>query len=299
MGFGIFIHRSDSIYDDSPAERYQFPAQYLRRVEACVGDWIIYYEPRKVVETRGYFGVAKVRQVIRDPATEGMYIAVIEPRSYLDFVNPVPFSGPDGVIEKGVLNEEGRISGRAQSAVRPLSSSDFHRIVERGLADVEPLLPRVDAAVPLPGFNEDKAAFLFEYERERVNSLTSRIVRDRVFRRIILRAYDDRCAVTGIKLINGGGRAEATAAHIRPVEANGPDIASNGIALSGTAHWMFDRGLISLADDLQILVSRQVNNPDGVYGLINRSGRALMPKRVSERPHRHFLNWHREHCFKQ
>ncbi len=40
MAFGIFIHRMDSIYDDSPAERYQFPAQYLSRVMACVGDWV-------------------------------------------------------------------------------------------------------------------------------------------------------------------------------------------------------------------------------------------------------------------
>src|SRR6187549_3931459 len=47
LAFGVFIHRSDSIYEDSPAERYQFPNQYLARVEACVGDWIIYYEPRK------------------------------------------------------------------------------------------------------------------------------------------------------------------------------------------------------------------------------------------------------------
>jgi len=29
MSFGVFIHRADSIYDDSPAERYQFPRQYL------------------------------------------------------------------------------------------------------------------------------------------------------------------------------------------------------------------------------------------------------------------------------
>ena len=122
MGFGVFIHRADSIYDDSPAERYQFPSQYLGRAEACVGSWIVYYEPRKVAETRGYFAVAKVQQIIPDAGTPDMYIAVIEPGSYLDFVNPVPFSGPTGVIETGVLNAEGRISGRAQAAVRPLSS---------------------------------------------------------------------------------------------------------------------------------------------------------------------------------
>lgn len=55
MGFGVFIHRTDSIYEDSPAEQYQFPGQYLGRVQSCAGDWIIYYEPRKVAATRGYF----------------------------------------------------------------------------------------------------------------------------------------------------------------------------------------------------------------------------------------------------
>ena len=105
MGFGVFIHRSDSIYDDSPAEQYQFPNQYLRRVEACVGDWIIYYEPRKVAETRGYFAIAKVSQVIPDPSVSGMHLALIESGSYLDFANPVPFNGATGPVEQGVLNE--------------------------------------------------------------------------------------------------------------------------------------------------------------------------------------------------
>jgi putative restriction endonuclease len=116
---------------------------------------------------------------------------------------------------------------------------------------------------------------------------------------VVLRAYDERCAVTGLKLINGSGRAEVAAAHIRPVEASGPDIVSNGIALSGTAHWMFDRGLISLADNLEILVSRQVNDPHGVRALINKSGRAMEPRRASDRPHPHFLQWHRDRCFKR
>jgi putative restriction endonuclease len=298
MGFGIFIHRADSIYDDSPAERYQFPSQYLSRAEAFIGDWIIYYEPGKVRETRGYFAVAKVRQIIPDPGATGMYIAVIEPGSYLDFVNPVPFRGPTGLTETGVLNADGRISGRAQSAVRPLSSNDFNRIIQQGLDDTAPLLPRMDEAGIGSGFQENQMPFQFEQERERVSSLTSRIVRDRIFRRIVLRAYDERCAVTGLKLINGSGRAEVAAAHIKPVEASGPDIVSNGVALSGTAHWMFDRGLISLADDLEILVSRQVNDPDSIRGLVNKSGRAIEPRRTSDRPHPHFLQWHRDHCFK-
>lgn len=299
MGFGVFIHRSDSIYDDSPAERYQFPSQYLSRVEACVGDWIVYYEPRRVAETRGYFAVAKVQRVIPDPKAPGMYLALIEPESYLDFVNPVPFNDAIGPVERGVLNEHGRLSGRAQSAVRPLSSEDFKRIVELGLEESSPLLPRLGDIFSSTGFEEDQAPFQFDEQRERASFTVTRIVRDRVFRRIVLRAYDQRCSITGLKLINGGGRAEVAAAHIRPVEAGGPDIVNNGIALSGTAHGMFDRGLISLSDDLQILISRQANDPDAVRSVINKSGRAFSPLRGSDRPHPHFLNWHREPRFKQ
>lgn len=297
MAFGVFIHRTDSIYDDSPAEQYQFPRQYLRRVEACVGDWIVYYEPSKVNDTRGYFAMARVQQVIPDPAAPGMFLALIEPGTYLDFVNPVPFNGADGLVERGLLNDEGRISGRAQSAVRPLGPADFNRIVDLAFNASEVVLPRLDEIGV--GLQEDQAPFQFEQSRDRVSYIGSRIVRDRIFRRIVLRAYDERCAITGLKLINGGGRAEVSAAHIRPVDKNGPDVINNGIALSGTAHWMFDRGLISLSDDLEILISRQVNDVESVQAFINKSGRALSPHRQFERPHRRFLQWHREHCFKQ
>ena len=146
--------------------------------------------------------------------------------------------------------------------------------------------------------HERRTPFVFEQARERTTILASRAVRDRVFRRVVLDAYGQRCAITGLRLINGGGRAEAEAAHIRPVEANGPDIVSNGIALSGTIHWMCDRGLIGLWDELEILVSRQANDPAAVRALLNPTGRALPPARALDRPHPHFLEWHRQHCFK-
>jgi putative restriction endonuclease len=298
MAHCIFMHRSDSIYDDSPAVQYQFPKQYLERAKPSVGDWILYLEPTKVRRSRGYFATARVQKIIPDPSVPDMYVALIEPNSYLEFPNPVPFNDIDGPIERGLMNELGKISGRAQSAVRPISASDFNRIFDRGLTESEPLLPREDVFQPLSGFEEGQAPYVFEQERVRVEQLASRTIRDRAFRRIVLRAYDERCAVTGLKLINGGGRAEVNAAHIRPVEANGPDTVHNGIALSGTAHWMFDRGLISMSDDLQILISRQANDHDGVRSFINRTGYATPPTDLRSRPHPQFLAWHREHCFK-
>jgi putative restriction endonuclease len=149
------------------------------------------------------------------------------------------------------------------------------------------------------GLREEQMPFTFEQNRDRKTFAVSRIVRDRVFRQVVLRAYAERCAISGLKLINGSGRAEVAAAHIRPVEKNGPDIVTNGIALSGTVHWMFDRGLLSLADDLRILVSRQANDPDGIRALVNKSGHAIPPERSFQRPHPSFLRWHRENCFKQ
>jgi putative restriction endonuclease len=113
-----------------------------------------------------------------------------------------------------------------------------------------------------------------------------------------LEAYNCQCAFTGFKFVNGGGRAEAQAAHIKPVEASGPDIVTNGIALSGTVHWMFDRGLLSLADDLSILLSARINDLDGARKIINHSGRASLPLNPAFRPHPRYLEWHRTNCFK-
>jgi putative restriction endonuclease len=297
MAHCVFMHKADSIYDDIPAERYQFPAQYLGRAEPCIGDWIVYLEPSKVRNSRGYFAVAKVERIIPDPTAPGMFLALIEPGTYLDFIRAVPFSGPEGPIERGVLNDAGVISGRAQAAVRPLSSADFARIVSAGLPESDIVLPRVDDAEEATMLQELRAPY--HVERPIIERLIAKPERKAFFRRAVLQAYDETCAVTGWKLINGGGRAEAEAAHIKPVEHGGPDSIQNGIALSGTAHWMFDRGLIGFDDDLGILVSRQVNDRSSIDAIINKTGRALAPERLALRPHPAFLAWHREHCFKQ
>lgn len=185
MTLGVFVHRTDSIYDDSPAERYQFPVQYLQRASACVGNWVLYDEPVKVKNSRGYFAVARVQAIIPDPALAGMWIALIEPGSYLSFVNPVPFRGAQGLVEQGLLNAQQGISGRAQSAVRPISATDFGRIIDLGVGDDEELLPRTDEASVPSSVQDDRAPFAFDQARERITALASRVVRDRVFRKVV------------------------------------------------------------------------------------------------------------------
>lgn len=281
------MHKDCSIYDDIPEVQYQFPKIYLTRAEKMVGDWIVYREPVKPAPSKGFFAVAKVEKIVPDLDVSDRFFAIIERGSYLPFSPTVPHKVGGELVERDLANQ--------QAAVRPLSGSDFARIIALGLPE-EDLLPRVGDAAPVNRVRDEQVPF--EIQRPIVQSLVSRPFRDRAFRRAVLDAYDARCAVTGWKLINGGGRAETEAAHIRPVEHGGPDSVRNGLALSGTAHWMFDRGLISLSDNLDILVSRQVNDRPSVEAIINPSGRALAPVREWDRPHPAFLHWHRENCFK-
>jgi len=147
------MHRPDSIYRDSPAEHYQFPKQYFARAVGSIGDWIIYLAPSKSSGPKGYFAIARVQDIVVDPTSPAMFIAIIEPGSYLEFANPVTFNDASGPVERGLLNDSGRLSGRAQAAVRPVSASDFYRIVERGLDDPQPLLPRASRPEQPDGFD--------------------------------------------------------------------------------------------------------------------------------------------------
>ena len=87
------------------------------------------------------------------------------------------------------------------------------------------------------------------------------------------------------------------AAHIRPVADNGPDSPRNGLALSSTFHWMFDRGLISIDDDYSLLLKTNAV-PSGAISLFGRDRRLRLPDQPTCRPHPRFLEYHREHVFK-
>ena len=104
--------------------------------------------------------------------------------------------------------------------------------------------------------------------------------------------------MTGLRIINGGGRPEAQAAHIRPVNHGGSDSPRNGLALSSTFHWMFDRGLLSIDDDFKILKAKGTVPPE-VERLLNPSGQLIVPQDFRLQPHRQFLRYHRENIFKE
>jgi putative restriction endonuclease len=255
---------------------YRFDPQWLNAATRSVGEWILYRQPPGP-GSRGYYAVARVEQIVRDPVDPAKFRALMAPGSYLEFGRDVPAQAGAGKGEP----------------IRPISDAEFNRIVGLGLVEDDEVLPREDADEPMPErVHEGQEEFLGAIERETV--LTERKVRDRQFRKRVIEAYDCRCALTGMRLINGGGRAEVQAAHIMSVEAGGPDRETNGIALSGTVHWMFDRGLISLSDAGDILLSSKINDVESVEKLIRPDRRAILPANGNLRPHPRYLAWHRE-----
>ncbi|EJB31320.1 HNH endonuclease family protein [Helicobacter pylori NQ4228] len=68
--------------------------------------------------------------------------------------------------------------------------------------------------------------------------------KQQLFRESVLRAYDNKCAITGKSLFING-RCLLEAAHIIPYRDGGSFAVNNGIALSYEMHKMFDNGLFS------------------------------------------------------
>jgi putative restriction endonuclease len=84
------------------------------------------------------------------------------------------------------------------------------------------------------------------------------------------------------------------AAHIKPVAAGGPDVVRNGIALSATAPWLFDRHLITIGEDCRLLVSHN-RVPQDLVRLFRPEDDGLhLPADRRQWPHPAFLVHHRD-----
>jgi putative restriction endonuclease len=292
----VLLHKADSIYDDEPDVVYDFPKAYLKAMLEALGDWVIYYEPVKA-GARGYFAVARIEQIIPKPGSVGRFLAMIAPGSYLQFDQEVPRLIDGRPLESALMAEDGRAKsgGAQQLAVRRLPDTEFAAIIRRGLPD-DLVVQEERRYDPLRSHFDEGAAV---FERPVIERLSSRLYRDTAFRRKVREAYDYRCAISGLRLRNGGGRPEVQAAHIRPVERSGSDSVRNGIALSGTLHWMFDRGLVSVGEDHAILVSHNKVPSEVVNRLIRPQGRLWLPEDQKNWPHPENLRWHRENVFGQ
>jgi putative restriction endonuclease len=127
--------------------------------------------------------------------------------------------------------------------------------------------------------------------------------RDTKFSVRFLPAYEFTCALTGYQMITPGGTTALDAAHIHQFKKGGSNHPTNGIALSKTAHRLFDHGFWSITDDYRVLVTSQPFDERGgaAHLLKPRAGTAILrPGNQHHLPDRELLRWHRQrHEFEQ
>ena len=207
MAKAVFTASESTAYDDRIDQWYHFPKTYLNQVEQALGDLIMYYEPRRTsgpnsaTGRSAYFSVARAIAVREDRERDDHFY--VDVADYIEFPRPVPFSENGTYYESMLRKPDGTTSkGAFGRSVRIVPDDEFDRILAAGF-------PMRREAWEVADVIEEYAA------RPIIQSLVSRPFRDRAFKQHVRSAYGNRCAVTGLRLINGGGRPEVQAAHIR------------------------------------------------------------------------------------
>jgi putative restriction endonuclease len=299
MTKGVFDARSGSGYDDDIVERYHFPNRYLPIAQQFVGDWIVYRETLRGSGRSGYVAAACVVRIEPDPRRSDHSYAYVD--RFLAFDNIVPMRRGDEYRERVLeaLPNKSRVGAALQGrSVRPLSNEEFAAITVAGLNTSLAMENAVKLELDPASADAETLSLvnapLEEQERRVEQILLNRKIRDASFRWQVCDAYEDTCAVTGLRMINGSGKSEVQAAHIWSVQDGGPDVVQNGLALSATVHWLFDRHLISLTEDYGLLVSHN-QVPEGLRTLFARQlERIRLPKNPRLWPRPAYMKRHRE-----
>jgi putative restriction endonuclease len=128
---------------------------------------------------------------------------------------------------------------------------------------------------------------------------TPTLVRPRLgqgsFRMVVADTYHRKCAVTRERTLPA-----LDAAHIRPYKKDGPHSINNGFLLRRDIHSLFDRGYVTISEDLHFEVGRRIReefeNGRDYYALHGRE--VIVPESPQHRPDPGFLRYHADHIFR-
>jgi putative restriction endonuclease len=173
MAKAVLTTKVNPTYDDIPEHRYHFPRTYLNQAEQTVGDWIIYYEPRRPSADpmrsggrQAYFATARVDRIIADPILPDHFYAEVS--GFLEFTRAVSFREADHYYEAALRKADGSTNkGAFGRAVRILSDAEYDMIWRAGFGPVIGLdaLPKSTEAPPaddLPLVAEQLTPFAFD-----------------------------------------------------------------------------------------------------------------------------------------
>lgn len=120
------------------------------------------------------------------------------------------------------------------------------------------------------------------------------------FRLDVVAAYNYTCALTGYRLTTISAGSIVDAAHIHQFADSRNNNPRNGVALSKNAHWLFDNGLWTVADDYSILVAMDrfsEESPDHKPLCEYHGQRLRLPSNLELWPDPIYLSWHRKKKF--
>jgi putative restriction endonuclease len=148
---------------------------------------------------------------------------------------------------------------------------------------------------------EEKEKEIFSDLKEVRGEMRERIVKTRVnqnlFRKIVLNSYNSKCAITGIDI-----KELLVASHIKPwsIDEENRLNPSNGICLNTLHDKAFDKGLISINQNYEIIFSKNLKeNVDKSYYREYfepyENKKLSLPERFL--PNIEFLEYHFNFCF--
>jgi putative restriction endonuclease len=146
----------------------------------------------------------------------------------------------------------------------------------------------------LAAVRQDQAAYKAQLHRGR----------DARFKVSVISGYHFTCALTGYRLIASKSTyVPLEAAHIHAHSQRGPDSPDNGLALTPTAHDLFDAGLWTINDNLRIQVAKSdiaesILSGGSHFKLADLHDRPLsFAPQACLRPNPVNLAWHRREVF--
>jgi len=124
---------------------------------------------------------------------------------------------------------------------------------------------------------------------------------EKEFRKAVLTAYGNSCALTGFSLKYHGSYLGIEAAHICWPQAGGNDAISNGIAMNTLHRKLFHLGLFTINDkDYTVCISTgALENQTGGLSLKQLHGKSIkLPESVELWPSKKALIWHSRWVFR-